>query len=144
MHGPDRREPVTPAYGFCKPLDIRLLPDGRWELREELRYLSALTQKAYTIEKGFVTDFASVPRIPVAYWLTGNTAHLAATVHDYLYQHGLEPRSVADDIFAEIMDGTRVPGWRKAMMWMGVRLFGAEHYKGEQGEAKAGFDMSQD
>lgn len=131
-----------PLYGFRRPLDVRLLPDGKWELLHELRYLCAHTQKSYTIEKGFITDFASIPRIPIAYWLAGNTAQLAAIVHDYLYQNSIEPRGTADEVFAEIMDSTPdFPGWRAKLMFLGVRLFGASHYKDPNGKAAAGFVM---
>ena len=78
-----------PRYGFTVPLDVRRLDDKRWMVLREIRYLSALTQKAYTIERGFTHDFASVPRAPIAYLLAGNTAHLAALVHDYLYSNPL-------------------------------------------------------
>ncbi len=127
------------VHGFTRSLDVRLLEDGRWELLEDLRYLSALTGKAYTVDKGFRTDMASVPRIPIAYYLTGNTARLAAIIHDFLYSTGAEPRETADDIFAEIMDATGEPGWRRGLMWAGVRVFGASHYIDRDGKATAGF-----
>ena len=145
-----------PRYGFQMPLDIRHLPDGRWMVLKELRYLSALTQKAYTIEAGFEFDGASVPRIPVAYWLTGNTAWLAAVVHDYLYANApyIETKHTADAIFAEIMDAdfysggpydkrSGEPEWRKGLMHFAVSAFGPSHYWGEDGSRKAGFEITE-
>jgi hypothetical protein len=35
---------------------------------------------------GFETDLASVPRVPIAYWLWGGRAHREAVMHDYLYR----------------------------------------------------------
>lgn len=149
-----------PRYGVQVPLDVRYMPDGLWCPLHTIRYLSALTQKSYTIpglldsdEEPFYFDFASVPRIPVAYLLTGNTAFLASLWHDFLYKTGLEPKHIADAIFAEIMDAPHweggpyderaaEPEWRKILMWTGVSLFGRDHYKGEDGEAKAGFELS--
>lgn len=129
-----------PLYGFRQPLDVRLLPDGRWELLTEWRYLSAVTQKAYTIFPGFTTDFASVPRVPIAYWLAGNTAHLASVVHDYLYVNGEEPKDICDAIFAEIMERTPgFPKWRIKLMWLAVHLFGRDHYIDPESTAKSGF-----
>lgn len=58
-------------------------------------------------------------------------------VHDYFYQHGLDPKETADALFAEIMDATGVPEWRRDLMWLGVHVFGASH-SGEDGEPKAG------
>ncbi len=143
-----------PRYGFQVSLDVRLLPDGRWQTLKPIRYLSALTQKAYTIESGFIFDFASVPRLPLVYWLTGNTAQLASVVHDYLYENPeIEPRDTADAIFAEIMDAgaffvggpygkeSGEPAWRRHLMWAGVHVFGASHYRDSAGELKAGFSL---
>lgn len=141
-----------PRYGFQIPLDVRYLPNGRWQILKDIRYLSALTHKAYTVEAGFEFDFASVPRLPFVYWLTGNTAQLASVVHDYLYAHPeIEPKATADDIFAEIMDAkfyesaydgrSAEPEWRKALMYSGVAAFGADHYRGPSGEPVAGFAM---
>lgn len=141
-----------PRYGFQVPLDVRLLPDGTWMVLKPIRYLSALTQKCYTVERGFVTNFASVPRLPVVFLLTGNTAHLAAVVHDYLYTYQVEPKETCDAIFAEIMDAgsffaggpydaqTREPAWRRALMWTGVAMFGSSHYF-KDGYNPTGFAM---
>ncbi len=48
----------------------------------------------------FVTDFASVPRVPLAYMLTGNTGHWEALMHDVIYRFSNE-RLMADNIFYE-------------------------------------------
>jgi hypothetical protein len=52
----------APRYGFQASLDVRLMPGGNWQVLKTIRYLSALTQKAYTVESGFVFDFASEPK----------------------------------------------------------------------------------
>jgi hypothetical protein len=132
-----------PRYGFQVPLRVEYLPDGKWKVLRPIRYLSALTQKAYTVERGFIYNFASVPRLPFVYWLAGNTAHLAATVHDFLYAHAHIPLSTkqeADDVFAEIMDAgtfwnggpydrqTGEPEWRRVLMWQAVTWFGPDYW----------------
>lgn len=145
----------APRYGFQVPLDLRHMPDGRWMVLTEIRYLSALTQKSYTVEGGFVMDGASVPRLPIAYWLAGSTAWLAATIHDWLYQNPhIEPKAVADDIFAEIMDAefyvggfydkrSGEPPWRAHLMAFAVRAFGPSHYWDEDGKPTAGFEITE-
>lgn len=77
---------------------------------------------------GFITDFASVPRIPLVYALTGNTSHRAAVVHDYLYHKGEIPRETADKVFLEAMKYRNVPFWRRQAMYWAVRLCGGGHY----------------
>jgi hypothetical protein len=80
------------------------------------------------VPKGFVTDFASVPRLPFAYMLFGDTAHRAAVIHDYLYSLGKCKREYADNVLKAAMQADGV-GWfnRNAMFW-GVRLFGGSHF----------------
>jgi hypothetical protein len=78
----------------------------------------------FTVPKGFVTNFASVPRIPIIYELAGDTASDAATVHDFLYSTHPVSRSMADAVLREASDVTAVPDWRRQLMWAGVRVFG--------------------
>jgi hypothetical protein len=133
--------------GFRQPLDVRLRPDGRWQLLQDLVYLSDLTHKAYTVPAGTVTDFASVPRLPLVYLLTGNTSTMAAVVHDHLYQTGQEPKHIADAIFAEIMDRTGVPQWRRDFMLLGVIVGGQDYRMRDDGSVEkisAVFDKPQD
>ncbi len=115
--------------GFIGPdISASRQTDGTWTLNRKLVYKSAVTGRTYTVPRGFNTDFASVPRLPVAYVLTGNTAHQAAALHDYLYRTGAEDRTTCDAIFREAMAATGIPGWRAWMMWVGVRLGGRRHH----------------
>lgn len=115
---------------FLTSLEVRWLPDdGTAELLKELVYQSASLRAAIVVPKGFVTDFASVPRLPITFALTGDTAHEAAVVHDYLYQThraggcAIE-RAQADGVFLEAMEATGIPWWRRRLMWSGVRIGG--------------------
>jgi hypothetical protein len=76
---------------------------------------------------GFDMDFASVPRVPLAYWLVGNTAHQSAVVHDYLYAVRA-PRELADKVFLAAMEAEGIPSWRRALMYSAVRAFGGSYY----------------
>lgn len=130
---------------FLTDLEARLLPgqDGLWELEADLIYQSdTLKSKGFGIcrsgltvvgaivaPKGFVTDFASVPRVPFVYEAFGDRAHREAVIHDYLYQTNAVPRRVADAIFLEAMKARGKPAWIRWGMWLGVRLGGASSYK---------------
>ncbi len=103
---------------------------GAWKLLKPLVYLSDIAG-IISVPAGFVTDFASVPRVPIAFWLTGDTAHPAAVVHDYLYVTGDLPRPVADAVLKEASAVAGVPAWRRWMMWSAVRLFGSTHFGGK-------------
>ena len=101
--------------------------DGQWVIDEEF---AAIVEEEdgvlweIRVPAGFVTDFASVPRVPLAYWLTGDTAHEAAVLHDYCYSTGLHPRAWCDEMFAAAMEATGIPAWRRALMYAGVRAGG--------------------
>ena len=112
-------------------LDSSKSNDGRgaWSLIVPLVYESELTQKTYTIPTGFITDFASVPRIPFLFDMFGDSAHEAATLHDWLYGTGTEPRAIADRLFLEAMTSTGIPTFRQHAMYCAVRAFGWMFYK---------------
>lgn len=77
-----------------------------------------------TVQKGFQTDFASIPR---GLWniLPKLDRHLlAAVLHDYLYKTALVSRPEADAIFLDAMRDLGVPGWKRWAMYLAVRLFG--------------------
>ena len=119
-----------PPY-FETPLDCEEInhEDNLWKLLSLLRYNSPIFGGVIEVPQFFVTDFASVPRIPLAYLLCGNTAHEAAVVHDYLYQTHGRDRATCDKILLEAMLTTQVPKWRAYMMYWAVRLGGYSAYK---------------
>lgn len=108
---------------FMTTLAVEMLDDQTWKLAHPLVYQSDIAG-LITVPDGFVTDFASVPRIPIAYTLAGDTAHAAAVVHDYLYGNPSVKRRVADAVFKEAMAVSGVPWWRRQLMWSAVRVFG--------------------
>jgi hypothetical protein len=118
---------------FSSSLEVELIEDdsndgrGTWRLTAPLVYESDLAG-TITVPAGFVTDFASVPRVPVAFWLTGDTAHDAAVVHDYLYSTGELPREKADAVLLEAMAVTGIPAWRRYPMYWAVRAFGGRYF----------------
>lgn len=105
-------------------LRVEAVDDTHWRLLESFTYDSEVAKARITVPAGFVTDFASVPRLPLAFLLTGDTAHMAAVVHDFLYSIKIFPRETADAVFYEAMRATGVPAWRAYLMWLGVRVGG--------------------
>lgn len=115
-------------------LDVELVDSedndgrGRWRLRNPLVFESSRAGRVICVPEGFVTDFASVPRLPIVFWLTGDTAHPAAVVHDYLYSRGELKREEADEILLEAMASVGVPAWRRYPMYWAVRAFGGSRF----------------
>jgi len=113
---------IQPA--FLSALQVARLPDGQWRLLAPLRYQSAVLGALIEVPTGFLTDLASVPRLPLAYLLAGDTAHEAAVVHDHLYQVQRCTRAQADAVLYEAMAVTGEPAWRRWLMWSAVRTGG--------------------
>lgn len=73
---------------FITGLQAKRLPDkhGRkqWELTDWLIYESS-TVGLIAVPPGYVTDFASVPRLPIVYWIFGGIGDKEGVMHDFLY-----------------------------------------------------------
>jgi hypothetical protein len=124
------------APHFGSELELREaddnVDDGAWIVCRPLVYQSVVAARSITVPAGYRTDLASVPRLPVVYWLCGGRANKPAVVHDYLYGTGLLPRAQADAVFLEAMQLVGVPRLYRWLMWAGVRLGGASHYTTSQ------------
>jgi hypothetical protein len=116
---------------FLTVLQVERVAGAReWVLTSELAFSSDVLDRLIIVPIGFVTDFASVPRLPLAYWLFGGLADEAAVVHDFLYSTGLCSRKQADEVFAEASRACGVSAFQRGAMWLGVRLFGGSRYAG--------------
>ena len=114
---------------FITDLDVRSKGE-QWELLAPLIFESD-EYGEIIVPKGFKTNFASVPRIPLVYAMFGNTSHKSATLHDFLYSKGTQfSRAAADALFIEAMKSRGQSKWRRYPMWWAVRAFGRWHYEG--------------
>ncbi len=95
----------------------------RWILTEPLRYVGE--REEFIVPEGFVTDFATIPRIAV--WLIPRFGAYtkAAILHDWLLTErlpaGLITSVDVDNLFRRALRELRVPPWRRTLMWTGVR-----------------------
>jgi hypothetical protein len=123
---------------FLTSLDVRKLAGVHWRLLAP--FAADVDGILLRVPAGFVTDFASVPRLPLAYLFAGNRGHRAAVLHDYLYSGGdfagaRDPgavtaarsvtRACADEVFRAALETEGVGGFTRALMWAGVRVGGA-------------------
>lgn len=105
---------------------------GAWQLLSPFVYRTEVLDTVIVVPHGFVTDFASVPRLPFAYALVGNTSHEAAVLHDWLYSpkcHEPCDRAQADAVLYEaaVLSGTSK--WKAWLIWIAVRAFGGQFWK---------------
>ncbi len=114
--------------GFLTTLQVMHDSNGEWVLSSPLAYDSDLAEQIIVVPFGFSTDFASVPRLPLAYLLFGGVVTEPAVIHDYLYATGCLPRRMADAVLLEAMETIGVPAWRRWPMWAAVRLAGWMFY----------------
>lgn len=113
---------------FLTRLRMERSDGDQWILTDTLIYQSDVAKQTFVIPRGFVTDLASVPRLPIIFWLTGATADRAAVVHDFLYSTRSVSRKMADSVLAEASGVMGVPGWRRGLMWLGVRVGGGAYW----------------
>jgi hypothetical protein len=73
---------------------------------------------------GFVTDFASIPRVFWSVLRPDGIYTYAAIVHDYLYWEQPVARETADEIFKFAMEDFRVDGATIAAIYAAVRVGG--------------------
>ena len=107
---------------FLDPLRLESLADHRWRLLEEFRYDSAIFGARIIVPAGRITDLASVPHVPFAYWLAGDRGRKAAVIHDELYGNHYTSRRMADAVFLEALGVEGEPPWLQRVMWLAVRF----------------------
>lgn len=114
---------VEPVYYLTKPTV--------WLPNADQKYQSV------TVPVGFVTDFASIPRV---FWSMlrpdGEYTH-AAILHDYLYWNQATSREVADEIFYLAMEDFKISKPTASTIYSAVRAAGASSWNSNQ-KAKAG------
>jgi len=98
-----------------------------WRLEQPLIFWSSIIGRIH-VPQHFETDFASVPRLPLAFLVFGDTAHAPAVVHDYLcayqYPRRLVTWSTSTAVFDEALSVAGVSWWRRKCMILAVQLYG--------------------
>lgn len=111
---------------FTDPLIVKKLKSGFWETAGEFEYHVGEegSDNKIKVPAGFLTDFASVPRIFWMIYPPDGQYTQAAVLHDYLYNIQDRPRATADAIFLEAMKVLGVPLLRRRIIYRAVRIFG--------------------
>jgi hypothetical protein len=125
-------ELVMSKARFISELSCSLKDDDSiWALKLRLLYYSAMLDALLEIEAGFETDFASVPRIPIAYTLYGNRAHREGVLHDWAFRRdAINPKTgkpftfmEANKLFLEAMECRGKPWYVRYPMYSAVCAF---------------------
>lgn len=116
--------------GWQSPLRLELIDEAgdginnnaTWLVSDDLIYRSH-DGRVFVVPAGFVSDLASVPRLPFVYLAFAGFALRASVLHDWLCRLGHD-RQDADNLFEEAMRlSPCIGGWRASLMAMGVRLY---------------------
>lgn len=120
---------------FTEVLIVSPLADGRtWVTRKEFGYDIGEegSGNAIDVPIGFMTDFASVPRILWTILPTWGKYGNAAAIHDYCYWDQSLSRKESDRIFREAMEVLGVSTLTITLMYYAVKLFGYWAWEGNR------------
>ena len=142
---PDHGMPIPMSHpwlpGFLTPLIVEPLDGGRdswrnWRVVGSFQYETAIIMAPYgalviSIPDGFVTDFASTPRLLWSLLPPTGPYGKASVVHDALYRRpGLATRAQADAVLLEAQTVLGVGFLTRWAIYLGVRVGGRSSYKG--------------
>lgn len=76
------------------------------------------------IPRGFVTDFASIPRLLQGLIKPTDLGDVGPVEHDWKYRNGIGKRSAVDAEFLSNMKQDGIPWWKRQVAYAGVRVGG--------------------
>jgi len=111
---------------FTTKLQVEPLGGKYWRLTEGFEYHvgSYPSDEIITVPKGFVTDFASIPKVFHPIIKPVGRHGKAAVIHDYCYYTACYSRLKSDKIFLEGMEVLDVEVWKRQAMFHSVVCFG--------------------
>jgi len=116
---------------FTTPLKVEVLDSYNFKVFETFKFYDD-TDKENIIEwevpTGFITDFASVPRIFWALIPPNGKYTKAAVLHDWMYKYAIMNKAYADLTFYRGMLILGVPQWKAYAMYKVVSMFGKGSY----------------
>lgn len=129
---------------FTAPLDLEYIDGRNWKVTAEFDYQTN-DGETIKIPSGFITDFASIPRVLWAFLPPTGDYGLSALAHDWLYRHGgriihttapngeityrIYSRAECDRIFLQAMEDLGVGWLKRRTMWLAVRNWGWISFK---------------
>jgi hypothetical protein len=121
---------------FTTPLELEYIDGRNWKLTAEFDFASDTLERLVCVPVGFVTDFASIPRVLWPFLPPTGPYGKAAVIHDLLYRHPcmFSPcvtRARCDGSLLEGMEALQVNFFVRWIIYLGVRLGGHFAYQGD-------------
>lgn len=113
----------NPKKGFTGSAIVAKVDGNDWKLKHDILYTAS--RQTFRVYRGFVTDFASVPRVLA--WLVPRVGDsvLPAILHDFLWRvvvpAGYVGHQCADGIFRQALRLEGVPFVLRWLCWTAVR-----------------------
>jgi len=111
---------------FTKPFIGELVGHNLWKVHEPFEYHVGCypSNEIIKVPVGFVTNFASVPRIFWPFIYPVDTHAKSAVIHDFCYYTSYHSKKHSDFIFKEALTVLQIEPWKIFVMYWSVRLFG--------------------
>jgi hypothetical protein len=119
---------------------VRAFGDNQfWMLAEDMRWTIGKTSDTIIVPKGFVTDFASIPKGLWSLGLAPNGQYTrAATIHDYLYWSQGCTKAQSDRLLLIAMKESNVGRFNETIVYQGVDKGGGAAWNKNAADRKAG------
>jgi len=108
----------------------------KWVLKRSFSFYyldpkKKLLTKNVIIPEGFITDFASTPRLLYSIFPPIGIYNKATIIHDFLYSSLSTnlTRKESDKFFLQSMEVLKVKKWKRNLMYLSVRIFGKKKFK---------------
>lgn len=141
--------------GFLSPLELEYIDGVRWRITAPFEYRLGADDgpEKVSIPVGFITDFASIPRVLWNVLPPAGSYGRAAVIHDWLYQHRtvvrvatarsmpvvvrLVDRAEADRVLNEGMGVLGVGRLTRWLVYSGVRIGGWKPWNGYRSKERS-------
>ena len=113
---------------FTTPCRVELVGPYQFKLIEPFEYHigeypAKDPKKIIRVPVGYITDFASIPRVFWPFVSPVDEYAKAAVIHDWLHVKGYFSRKTTDDIFNEAMMVLKTPEWKRRIVYGAVKHF---------------------
>ena len=112
---------------FTDKLLVEPTDDGtKWIIKRAFDYHvgNEFSHDVIHIPEGYITDFASIPRVLWSVLPPFGRYSQAAVVHDYLCDTRTRSSKETHDMFMEMMEVLGVSRWKRYPMYYGVKCCG--------------------
>ena len=110
-----------------RKIDVEYIGCEKYRLLKSLHYI--IDGEKFVVEKGFITDFASVPKVFWGFFPPDKNYAFAAVLHDWLYATKPFSRKKADKVFYRAMVLYDIDEKVCKLFYYIVRLFGYYRWK---------------